>query len=66
MMNDPVIEEVRRYRQLHAARYNNDLAAICAALKVREQSSDRAVVNCPERRPHATADPSNLPVTSET
>lgn len=44
-MNDPIVEEVRRHRQAHAARYNNDLSAICKALQAREQSSGRVVVN---------------------
>ena len=50
MVNDPIVEEVRRLRQAHAARYNNDLAAICEALKARERSSSRVVVNRPARR----------------
>lgn len=49
MMNDPIVEEVRRNRRAHAARYNNDLAAICKALKAREESSGRIVVNRPPR-----------------
>ncbi len=39
MMDDPIVEEVRKHRQAHAAKYNNDLKAICAALKIREQQS---------------------------
>ena len=59
MMNDPIVEEVRRLRQAHAARYNNDLAAICEALKARELSSSRVVVNRPARRiaPRNASDP---------
>ena len=44
-MNDPIIEEVRRHRQAHAARHNNDLSAICKALQSREKISGRPVVN---------------------
>ena len=59
MMNDPIVEEVRRHRQAFAARYNNDLAAMCQALKARDQSSSRVVVNRPARRiaPKAATDP---------
>lgn len=54
MMNDPIVEEVRRNRQAHAARYNNDLVAICKALQTREKSSGRVVVNRPPRLlPHS-------------
>jgi hypothetical protein len=48
-MNDPIVEEVRFHRQAHAARYNNDLSAICRALQNREQTSARAVINRPPR-----------------
>jgi hypothetical protein len=48
-MNDPIIEEVRLYRQAHAAKYNNDLSAICKALQSREKASGRMVVNRPPR-----------------
>ena len=50
MMNDPIVEEVRRYREAHAARYNNDLGAICKALKDREKASSRKLVNRSPRR----------------
>lgn len=45
MMYDPIVEEIQRHRQAHAARYNNDLAAICKALQAKEKSSGRVVVN---------------------
>ena len=50
MMEDPIVEEVRKHRAAHAAKYNNDLAAICKALKLREKQSKRKVVN---RQPRA-------------
>lgn len=48
-MNDPIVEEIRAHRQAHAARYNNDLSAICRSLQSREQTSGRAVINRPPR-----------------
>ena len=45
MMDDLIVEETRKHRQAHAAKYNNDLTAICAALKIHEQQSSRKVVN---------------------
>ena len=53
MMNDPIIEEIRRVRQAHAAKHNNDIAEICKALKLQEQLSLRPVVNL-ERKSHRT------------
>ena len=41
MIDDPVVEEIRAYRQAHAARFNYDLAAIFAAVIEREKSSSR-------------------------
>ena len=58
-MNDPIIEEVRQHRQAHAARYNNDLAAICKALQSREQTSGRIVVNRQPRHVHQTSGTTN-------
>ncbi len=45
MFEDPIVEEIRRHRKAHAAKYNNDLSAICKALKLREEQSKRKVVN---------------------
>ena len=36
-MNDPIVEEVRKYRNEHAKRFNYDLDAICADL-IKQQS----------------------------
>ena len=38
-MIDPIVEEFRAYRQAHAAQYNNDLDAICEALRAEEAVS---------------------------
>ncbi len=45
MVEDPIVEEIRKHRAAHAAKYHNDLAAICEALKLREKQSKRKVVN---------------------
>lgn len=50
MIDDPIVEEVRKHRQAHAARFNYDLAAIFADLIEREKNSSRLVVNRPPRR----------------
>lgn len=38
-MNDPIVEEVRRVRDAHAARFNYDLDAIFQDIKEQEKSS---------------------------
>ena len=50
MLNDPIVEEVRKNGQAFVARYNYDLAAICMALKAKEGASGRIVVNRAARR----------------
>lgn len=44
MINDPIVEEIRRYRMEHAAKYGNDLSKICEALRERQRNSTRKVV----------------------
>jgi len=38
-MNDPIVDEVRRVRDAHAARFNYDLDAIFQDIKERERKS---------------------------
>jgi hypothetical protein len=38
-MNDPIVDEVRRIRDAHAARFNYDLDAIFRDIKEREKES---------------------------
>jgi hypothetical protein len=49
MKNDPIVDEVRNNGLALAARYGNNIEAICKSLKEREQTSGRIVVN---RTPH--------------
>lgn len=50
MKNDPIVDEVRNNGLALAARYSNNLEAICKALKEIERSSGRMVVNRAPRR----------------
>lgn len=45
MIDDPIVEEIRRYRQEHAAKYDNDLEKICAALRAQQAKSGKTVVS---------------------
>lgn len=49
MKNDPIVDEVRNNGLALAARYGNNIEAICKTLKEREKTSGRIVVN---RIPH--------------
>jgi len=44
-MNDPIVNEVRRVRDAHAARFNYDLDAIFKDLKEQEKRSGRNFVS---------------------
>ena len=37
-MKDPIVEEIRRIRHAHAARFNFDLRAICKDLREKERT----------------------------
>ena len=52
MKNDPLVDEVRNNGLALAARFNNNIEAICKALKEREKTSERMIVN---RVPHRLA-----------
>lgn len=45
MINDPIAEEVRRYRQEHTALYGNDLNRIVEALRKKERDSKHIKLN---------------------
>ncbi len=45
MKNDPIVDEVRNNGLALAARYGNNIEVIYKALKEREQTSGRIVVN---------------------
>lgn len=44
-MNDPIVDEVRRVRDAHAARFNYDLDAIFLDIKEQEKRSGRRFVS---------------------
>ena len=43
-MKDPIVEEVRRHRKEHTAKFRGDLAAICADLQSVQRTSGHEVV----------------------
>ena len=57
-MHDPIVEEIRRIRQEHAARFNFDLDAIFEDLKEKERQSKRKIVSRPPR-PARTVTPTS-------
>ena len=49
-MNDPIVDEVRRIRDAHAARFNYDLDSIFQDIKEQERKSNRKYVAPPTGR----------------
>lgn len=55
MRNDPVLEEIRRVKEEHAARYDYDVRAMARALKEEQKQGNRKIVSPPppSHRPRA-------------
>ncbi len=51
MWKDPIVEEVRKIREKHAAKFNYNLDAICRDLKEQVRKSERKVVSLPAKKP---------------
>ncbi len=49
MQRDPIVEEVRRIKEEHAARYNYDIRAMCRSLREEQKRSGRKLVSPPRR-----------------
>jgi hypothetical protein len=43
-MEDPIVEEIRFYRDTHAKRFNYDLDAVCEDFKKHQQQSGHPLV----------------------
>ncbi len=50
MISDPIVAEVRKVREAHAARFNYNLDAIFKDIKAKELASGRKFVRYPSRR----------------
>ena len=51
MRDDPIVEEVRKARNKHAARFKYDLNAIAADLRQQEKKTRRKYVSLKPKRP---------------
>ena len=51
MWKDEIVEEVRRIREEHAAKFNHDIDAIVADARARQLASGRKTVSFPPRKP---------------
>jgi hypothetical protein len=51
MWNDPIVDEVRRAREIHAKKFDYDLLAIVEDLKKQQSAGGRKFTVLPSRRP---------------
>ncbi len=51
MRKDPIVEEVRKTREKHAAKFKYDLDAICRDLKEQERKGGRKLASLLPRKP---------------
>jgi hypothetical protein len=49
-MKDPIVEEIRRFRDEHAKRFNYDLDAICEDFKSHQYRFDNRLVRLKPKR----------------
>ena len=61
MWEDPIVEEVRKVREAHAAKFNYDLQAIYQDLKAQEKQSGRTFVAYPPKRISRTEKAGTVP-----
>ncbi len=53
MQSDPIVDEIRKIRELQAARFGFDIRAIVNDVQQRDAAGDREVVRRQPRRPVA-------------
>jgi hypothetical protein len=54
-MNDPIVEEVRKFRMEHTQKFNGDLAAICDDLRrIQSESGHEVVQLAPKKLKHSS------------
>jgi hypothetical protein len=61
MVNDPIVEEIRKFRDEHAARFNYDLDAIFDDIKRSERELGLPLVTLPPNRVPRPADTPDQP-----
>src|SRR5256886_626689 len=61
MTRDPIIDEVRQFRDAYAKRFQYDLEAICRDIRAKQIQSGRQVVSLPPRPVQAPLAPTGKP-----
>jgi hypothetical protein len=61
MWQDPIVEEVRRWREQYAAQFSFDLKAIRRDLREKQKKGGRSIVSLPPKRIPSGASPKPQP-----
>lgn len=60
MLDDPIVEDVRKVRTAHAKKFNYDLKAIAADLKAQQSEGGRKLMVFAPRKPLIMAIPKRI------
>ena len=63
MQSDPIVAEIRGFRELHASRFDFDIRRIVRDVQKRDAAGDRKVVRLP---PHGPVGPAREAAKAET
>jgi len=55
MIDDPIVQDVRKARDEYARRFDYDLDAICQDLQEKQEKSGKKLVSFPPKRPEPIA-----------
>ena len=50
-MDDPIVDEIRKYRDEHSKKFNYDLNAICNDFRSKHKKYVKQLKNCSKRTP---------------
>jgi hypothetical protein len=57
MVRDPIVDEVRQFRDAYAKRFHYDLEALCRDIRARQKRCGRKVVSLPPKPSQTTTAP---------
>lgn len=61
MTRDPIVNEVRQFRDAYAKRFHYDLEAICRDIRAKQTQSGKTVVSLPPKPVQAPMVPMGTP-----
>ena len=61
MTRDPIVNEVRQFRDAYAKRFHYDLEAICRDIRTKQTQSGKPVVSLPPKPVQAPMVPTGTP-----